>query len=261
MYQEFIPSRNVYVDRDDNGVVRQLVHAHAPVGSDARTPQLVAAEYLEHFGDLLGFEPRQLTSLGLPPADTIEDAPVEYRFLDEKHQFDTTTVAYYQTDLGLPVWQAGVAVQMKENPFRVISSQSTVHPDLGVKRPPTGAAKRAESLTEEELAPLLGLDKRTKGVNSWDRGSLKIERRALVIFRYERKRRLAIPASEPGEAPADERTAFAPPPPTLPLPPVGPTIEDGQHYVCAKIDFALGSRASGLLHWVAIIEVESLSVL
>ena len=45
------------------------------------------------------------------------------------------------------------------------------------------------------------------------------------------------------------------------MPPVADGIREGQHYVCARIDFALAGRTRGLLHWVALIEVDSLSVL
>ena len=155
MNQEFNLARNVYLDRDAKDVVRQLVHTHAPVRINAGTPQLAAASYLQDFGDLFGLASEQLENLGLPPSDTIENAPVEYRFLEEKHQFDTSTVAYDQTDLGIPVWQAGIAVQMKLNPFRVLSSQSTLHPDLEVKAPDKKKAKQAESMKEEELAALM----------------------------------------------------------------------------------------------------------
>ena len=113
MFQQFDSARNFYYDVDENGTVRQLLHTHAPVDSKAHTPQLAAAEYLQEFGPALGLTPPQLKNLSQPPSSTLEDAPVEYRFHMEKHQFDSATVAFYQTDLGLPVWQAGVAVQMK----------------------------------------------------------------------------------------------------------------------------------------------------
>ena len=49
--------------------------------------------------------------------------------------------------------------------------------------------------------------------------------------------------------------------PTLPLPPVAEHIREGHHYVCAKIKLALSGRLYRVLHWTAIIDVESLSVL
>jgi hypothetical protein len=260
MDQEFNSAQNVYIDRDKEGIVRQLLHTHAPVVSQARTPQLAAAEYLHRFGELLGLTSAQLRNLSLPPSSTIEDASVEYRFLTEKRQFDTATVAYYQTDLGLPIWQAGVAVQMKLNPFRFLSSQSTMHPDLNVRRPSSEAIKHAESINEEELMRQLGLESQPD-TRSWDRDSLKIERRQLVIYQYESAKR--VPPKPPviGVAERQEQSVTDSESPTLPLPPVATSIQEGQHYVCSKIDFALSIQSYGLLYWVAIIEVETLSVL
>src|SRR5438874_6886680 len=190
MNQKFDLAQNVYLDLDSQGIVRQLVHTHAPVVIQAATPQLAATSYLKEFGELLGLTSEQLKNLSLSPSRTIEDAPVEYRFLQEKHQFDSATVAFYQTDLGIPVWEAGVAVQLKLNPFRILSSQSTRHPDLKVKAPSKNKVKQAESVTQEELARLLGLQSKSKGGFAADRRSLKIEDRGLVIYQYESAKRV-----------------------------------------------------------------------
>jgi hypothetical protein len=235
------------------------LHLHAPVRSKAHTPQLVAAEYLHQFADLLGLTAGELKNLSLPPSPTIENAKVEYRFLQEKHQFDTATVAFYQTDLGLPVWQAGVAVQMKMNPFRVLSSQSTRHPDINVKRPSAEATRRAEAITETQLSHQLGLDQPN---GTWERDTLKIENRQLVIYQYERAKRVPIPPEPvPSDSTAKQQPALTGPPPTLPLPPVDNSIVEGHHYVCVKVNFILAIRPVGELHWVAIVEVNTLSVL
>ena len=255
MSQEFDQERNTYINRDPQGIARQLIHTHAPVLIDASTPRAAAADYLGQFREPLGLTPEHLQNLTSTPADAIQRAPVELRFSEEKGQFDTATVAYHQTDLGLPVWQAGVAVQMKVDPFRVMVSQSTIHPDLAVKRPPAKAVTAAKSIDEEQLARLLGLTDQPQAESGWDRGTLKIERRGLVIYRYEAAGR----ASAPPPA-AEHRAPFQSGVPTLPLPPVAEDIREGQHYVCARIDFGLGP-GSDVLHWVALIEVESLSVL
>jgi hypothetical protein len=253
--QEFDSERNAYIDRDPDGFARQLIHTHAPVLIDAPTPQAAAADYLRQFLEPLGLTPEQLGHLSSTPADTIGRAPVELRFSEEKRQFDTATVAYYQTALGLPVWQAGVAVQMKVDPFRVVVCQSTLHPDLEVKRPSAKAVTAAESIDEEQLARLLGLKDQPETESSWDPETLTIEGRGLVIYRYEAARRApASPPTDGREAPLQSGL------PTLPLPPVADHIRDGQHYVCARINFGL-SRGSYVLYWVALIDVESLSVL
>ncbi len=269
MNQEFNPAGNVYVDRDEHGVVRQLSHLNDPYVSLAHTPQLVVGDYLQRFADLIGLKPEQLKNLASSPSSTIENTSVEYRFLEEKNQFDTTTVGYYQTILGLPVWQAGLAIQIKQNPFRVLSSQSTQHPDLSVKKPSDEAIKRAESIGEIELASRLGLVNPAGGAGHFDLQSLKIEKRSLVVYRYEAAKRLPDPPPQtippqpnPNQpAPGLEDGFVGAPKPTLPLPPVADGIVERQHYVCVKIDFALNYLSIGLLHWVAILDVETLSVL
>ena len=262
MRQEFDLERNVYVDRDDAGIARQLLHTHAPVPVEARTPSLAADNYLHQFGDLLGLTSEHLEHLTARAATVVEDVPVELRFFEEKRQFDTTTVAYYQTALGLPVWQAGVAVQMKMDPPRVVVAQSTIHPDLVVKAPSKKALKTAESIDEGELARLLGLKHQSKGEYLWDAETLKIEKRGMVIYRYESAQRTHGSSPSDGESTGREAAGhFHPQHPSLPLPPVAQGIHEGQHYVCARFDFALGGRSRTQLHWVALVDVESLSVL
>ena len=97
----------------------------------------------------------------------------------------------------------------------------------------------------------------------WDRNSLKIEGRSLVIYRYESaKRAPPVPRSLPVKSVEHaHRHALASDVPTLPLPPVAARIHEGHHYVCAKIDFALSGRLYRILHWTALIDVESRSVL
>jgi hypothetical protein len=253
--QEFDSERNAYIDWDPDGFARQLIHTHAPVVIEATTAQAAAEDYLHQFREPLGLASEQLRHLSSTPADRIGRAPVELRFSEEKRQFDTATVAYQQTDLGLPVWQAGVAVQMKVDPFRVMVCQSTLHPDPEVKRPSTRAVTAAESIDEEQLAQLLGLKDQPESESSWDPESLTIEGRGLVIYRYEAARRAS--ASSPRDAREAPLQSGLP---ALPLPPVADDIRDGQHYVCAKVNFGL-SRGSYVLYWVALIDVESLSVL
>jgi zinc metalloprotease ZmpB len=253
--QEFDSERNAYIDRDPDGFARQLIHTHAPVVIEAATAQAAAEDYLHQFREPLGLASEELRHLSSPPANTLERAPVQLRFVEEKRQFDTATVVYAQTDLGLPVWRVGVAIQMSVDPFRVLTTQSTIHPGLEVKRPSTKAVTAAQSIDEEQLAGLLGLNDQPKTTSSWDPETLEIESRGLVIYRYEAARR--APATSPADGGEQSLRSGRP---TLPLPPLAEDIHDGQHYVCARIDFGL-SRGSSVLHWVALIDVESQSVL
>ena len=71
MNQEFDHARNVYLDRDAEGIGRQLSHTHAPVVIEGATVRHVAAAYLHRFGELLGLTSDQLKKSGLA---TIDDA-------------------------------------------------------------------------------------------------------------------------------------------------------------------------------------------
>ena len=72
----------------------------------AGTALVAAREYLEKFGGVLGIAPSELSNFGLPAETSPVDAGVEYRFDQEKPQFDTTTIVLAQTYFGLPVWEA-----------------------------------------------------------------------------------------------------------------------------------------------------------
>ncbi|MGH7210799.1 MAG: hypothetical protein ACREF1_04980, partial [Acetobacteraceae bacterium] len=93
MIQEFDRSRQVYVNRDAQGIARELLHFDHPVQIVERTPQLAAGDYLRRFGDLLGITASQLANLANPPSATLTQDGVEYRRLSEKSQFDTVTIA------------------------------------------------------------------------------------------------------------------------------------------------------------------------
>jgi len=255
MSQELNTARNVYLDTDEQGVVRGLLHFNEPFVSAAATPQLVAAEYLDNFSDLLGLEAEQLTRLGLSPGTQVTKDGVEYRFLLDKRLDGVETVAYQQTALSLPIWQAGLAVQIQTDPLRVLSSQSSRHPQVSVDPPSAAAVKRAEAIDEEELAARLGIGDHLAAKSARNK-ALTIQRRQLVIYRYEEKN---IFRDQPGEiieqpevAVLDRRADQSLP--VLPLRPIPDTIKEGQHYVCLKVDFGLNSPTfGGRLNWVAML--------
>src|SRR5262249_29250570 len=143
---------------------------------------------------------------------------VEYRFLSEKHQFDLTTVAFYQTCFGLPVWEAGLSITMKANPLRVVGAQSTLHPDLDVKRPPAPAMVTLKSPAAESLASSLGLAGRAR------HAAPLIDSQRFMFDRYGSARRADGWARTKREEPAFQAGG-----PGLPLPPVDSSIRDGRH--------------------------------
>jgi hypothetical protein len=259
MPAEFDESVNAHVNRDQDGVVRDVLHLEGPYLASAPTAQLAAQEYLRQYHELFGISLDELNSLSLAPAERPEPVDVEYRFLTEKAQFDTTVVTFSQTCLGLPVWEAGVSVQLRQNPLRVVSAQSTAHADVRVASPSDATVDRLVRLNERALARSLGLSGTVEGL---DRASLSIERRNLYVYRYEADQRVREPDqfAERGEKERGEeefRHSYQNPP----LPAVAEDIVDGNHYVVAATYFTLSTPTIPGLRWVALVDAETQAVL
>ena len=268
MRQELDVARNVYLDRDDQGIVRGLMHFNAPVEIDARTPQLVAANYLARFSDLLGVTAEELAQLSLSPGKQITKDGVELRFLQEKRNGGIVTVSYQQTILSLPIWEAGLAVQVQTSPFRVMSSQSSRHSEVSVDPPSAAEIKRAEAIDAEALAERLGIARRAKGDHA-KRGrakALAIHDKQLIVYRYSHDNIFRDRGGEIVERFEGTNAAFGEQPgstlPRLPLPPVPRSLKEGAHYVCLKVDFRVDVPAfGGRLNWLAILEVRTLAAI
>jgi hypothetical protein len=262
MSQRFDASRNTYVEFDPDGTVRELLHFDAPVEIDATTPQLAAAGYLASFAELLGLESGQLTGLSVSPGTQITTDGVEYRYLLEKQLEGMTTVSYQQTVLSLPIWEAGLAIQMQNSPFRVLSCQSSRHPAVEVSPPSAAAVRRAEKLTELELAGKLGIAESFSVEKTAQKEALRIDRRRLIVYQIERdnvfRDRPGTLVAERPEEPA--LAGVSSQLPTLPLPPIPDSLREGRHYVCLAVDFSLQMETLGRLNWVALLEIQSLAV-
>ena len=258
MPQESSNFAKAHVQRNNQGKVTGVLHVEELYLSHAPTPQLAAHEYLTKFSDVLEIPGSELNALGASPESTPTSDGPEYRLWSEKTQFDTTTVTFAQTCLGLPVWEAGLAVQIKLNPFRVIAALSTAHSNLSVERPSARSVKALESLQEEKLAQSLGLSAEE---HDFALDSLKIERKKLFVYRYESHQRIRE-GEEIISAPAhDEPALHSHHYPNPPLRPVPDLIEDGKHYVVEAVYFVLGVPGISNLRWVALVEAETLSVL
>src|ERR1700677_4938382 len=157
MFEEFDARTETRIVRDASGVARVLSHQDRFVATRAATPRLAAKDYLDRYGRLLGLRPQHLKNLLLPVEHTPTDAAVEYRLVAEKHQFDLTTVAFHQTYLGLPVWEAGLSVTMKHKPLRVIGARSTLHPTPKITGSSAKHLTTLQKLDAESLGRHLGL--------------------------------------------------------------------------------------------------------
>ena len=196
MYQQFERGRNVHINRDEQGIARDLLHYDKRGESNGRTAKLAAHDYLARYRDLLGVAAGEATTRALAKRAKVIDAGPELRLAAEKRHMDMTTVVYRQTHFGLPVWHSGVAVHMKQKPYRVVSAQSSRHADLDVKRPAAPVLARLKRLDAATLRKRLGL---AKSDRAFDPTTLKVDDVKLMIYRYKaakRSREKAKPASQ-----------------------------------------------------------------
>jgi zinc metalloprotease ZmpB len=248
MFEEFNPRTQNRIVRDESGVVRVLSHPEYHLVARASTPQLAAAAYLRRYGHLLGLRQPHLKYLASPVGHELTDAGVEYRFLAEKRQSDITAVAYHQTYLGLPIWEAGFSVTMKHKPFRVLGARSTLHSKLSLKR--SRATAPSQMLDGESLAESLGL------AGSARCGApLHISDQRLMIYQHDAER------LKHATVPPKRHAALRSGAPTLPLVRVHKSIRDGHHYIVRAVYFSFDLPPVRPLHWVALIETETSSVL
>src|SRR6266566_2220154 len=117
----FTITPGVEVERDREGVVRQLQHLQVPytVAEGLRaTPEELAGQYLREVAPIYGIDSSWLTSLGTPPEDKLTAEGVMLHIAAVNPVMETTVVSYVETDLALPIWEAGVTVVAHNNPLR-----------------------------------------------------------------------------------------------------------------------------------------------
>jgi zinc metalloprotease ZmpB len=261
--EKFNPKYATKITRDEQRNPRDLIH-HEHVPSKAASARGAAREYLHDCYGLIGTKVAELRNLHRRPERSLTKAGIEYRLYAEKPQFDTTTVAYYQTVFGLPIWEAGLAVHVKhasakraghkDAKFHIVGAQTTRHAKVRVRKPPAKALAQLKKLDAQTLAKVLGIG---GNKSAFDPKSLRILHRRLMVYRYEKAKRFVRPQ---GRAKTRRRDRVLDRP-TMPLPPVNRPIADGRHYVVAALDFSTDSGPFGTLHWIALVEAQTLCAL
>lgn len=254
MSHEFDGRAKAMIKRDDQGSVRDVLHVEEPFESQSGSAMLAAREYLDLHGALLGIATPELANFSLAAEATPIKAGVEYRFHQDKPQFDTTTVVFEQTYFGLPVWQAALTVHMQgRQPYVVTSAQSSRHASVDADMPSDKALQRAAKLDDKTLVRSLGVDQDPH----CEAASLKVLRQRLVVYRYAQAQRLL---SEPHAEPATQRPTTHLHP-TLKLPPPNDKLSEGRHYVALELTFSLTWRGIDAVPWLVLLELETLSPL
>jgi hypothetical protein len=227
---------NVSVQRDAEGSIRQLQHLHQPYRA-ANAPALLSARaafaaplrprdlaelYVRDVLPHYELEAEVALALDSLTANTPTEDGAQLRFASEKSVAGNATVSYVQTYHGVPVWRAGLAVRLEEEPMQVIGSQSTMLRDVSVETPPASAPYLPDLLTAEKVAQILGIHEPGNPLP-------RLNQARLFVFRYQAGQRTPPPPVNP----QDPAQGFNHPPLSLPLPQVAAGF--GQRLVPAAL--------------------------
>ena len=247
----------VSIRKDSAGRVRKLSHPRKPYSGSleaaaeavgARQPRELAEEYLREVLPQYQVEAGMATNLSAEVSGQMDDQEgPQLRLKEEKVLRDQATVLYSQTYMGLPIWEAGLAVQMRGRPFQVTGSQSSVHYEVSVELPEQDAPYLPDGIDETNLGSQLGVSGQPLTIND----------KRLLIYAYDAQDR----GNGVGEAPPDDEQQMHVAWPTLPVPEVSSEIRDQKHYVVSEILFSLKTAAWGDTNWSAFIEPRTGSVL
>lgn len=251
MDQRYDSRIEAFVVKDTSGLVRELLHIQKPFIAEAATPQALSAAYVQAMGPRFTIKPDEISELNLPPEDRIVKAGIQYRFAKQKQIMDTSTLEYVETYAGIRVWRAGLTVQVKHEPLRVISSQFTGLPIVSLRLPSRRII--AKKLNSKGIAGLFGLSTDAKPTTVV--APLRIKSTRLWIYKFDESARVP-PVTHRFDGSEDERSRY-----TLPMPELPNTIKDGDFYLVREIIFSYGLPFKHNLNWRALVDVATGAVL
>ena len=245
--------------------------------------QEAAETYLRHVSQTLKLESSELNNLRqvvsyLNP----REQGVEYHFSDEKLMFDTTTYAYYQTYLNVPVWASGVTVTVKQAPARVLASTNTSETDINARMPSGESIERfrrlfatAEKIDDRNVrvdterreigdpAAAEMLRKITSGARGLssapppEPATARLIRGRFFVYRYDPKKRVSSHSHLEPLAGDEEKSNEVD---EISLPPVPQSVREGDWYLVAEL--IMTSPFNGRpVNWRLLVEVETQAIL
>jgi hypothetical protein len=284
MEHEYRPDLKAQVAVDDEGKARHVLHTEEHWQSTEGDPRSAAIEYVRAQAGLLEVEDADLGRLEEAVSYTEpREEQDAYRLVDEKRQFDSSTFAFAQTYLNVPVWRTGISVTVKGEPGAIVESTNTTMAGVQAELPPEEAIARWRELTEvaerragdgEESAaatPSDGMVREALGLTGDgvettaalpDADRLRVNRGRFFVYRYDPDQRQ--PAVPEGAEAAGDRTLDLERDDvelTFPLPPVPDTIKPGGDYLVNEVVFGMPFAGIERLNWRALFEVETNAVL
>lgn len=232
------------------GIIALTEEKSAP--PTGRTPQESAQKFLLANAEQLGLSSGVSDTLSVRAGVAPTAEPLALRFESEKSMMDTATVAYVQTMFGLPIYQAGISVTTQGQDNAVSAASSTLHYDVKAELPKDGLVPLIPTGADASNG---AYDEKVRSAFAKIGPKLRINSTRLIVYRYDA-------ASRTDPHPQDRHDhGFGGEPPTLPLPPVPPSIKADTYYVVVEALFTFAIGGWGALNWRAFIEVETDAVL
>ena len=271
---------NANLIMDDSGRVLSIDHRDQYHEMPNVRGREAAETYLRDVSRTLKLESSELNNLHqvvsyLNP----REQDVEYHFSDEKPMFDTTTYAYYQTYLNVPVWASGVTVTVKQAPARVLASTNTSETGINARMPSGESIERFRQLfaaaekiddrnervsaqrPEAGAAPaaemLRSITSSARGLSSVptaEPATTRLIRGRFFIYRYDPKKRVSRHAHLEPLAGDEKRSS------EIDLPPVPQSIHEGDWYLVAELIMNLPFNGRSV-NWRLLVEVETQAIL
>jgi hypothetical protein len=292
MKTTYDPSLKAHVTIDNDNKVRHIRHSQEYWESEENVPRVSAEGYLNEVAGAYEIPQEQLQNLHKKVSfyDPREQG-VEYQLDEEKHQFDSTTVGYYQTFLNTPVWRKGLSVTIKKSPNRVVASTKNSEDDLQGTLPDKKSIENYKALFRQIAASRVALDPKLAG-EAEDEGEgqpeafvrnlvniaaaktpkaspnkpaqltdrMRLLNGRFFVYKYDPKKRFAGQPNPPDTKKIRE-VGEESDMPLLPLPTVNDKVKPGRAYLVAEIIFRLGGQGRSGLVWLILVEVQTGSIL
>ncbi|MBS1777373.1 MAG: hypothetical protein JSS64_13950 [Bacteroidetes bacterium] len=222
--------------------LRQIIHWLEPYtlpdNAEEETPTYLATSYMQDASEV--YESGELIDeMNVAPSVDLNKDFTQLRLLETVEKFNDLYFFYSQTYFGIPMWNQGMVVEVRQEPLEKRRSISSVdHNKISIPTPNPEALDNYSNITVSELESLLNVSEpNTAIINSSDN---------LCIYQYRSEKRIAGDLPE-GFLPEgyDRET----------LPDVSSDIVDGNYYIVRQVYFSLG------LHWRCFIEITTGSIL
>jgi len=256
---------------DNAGVVRGIKHQAYYVEAGLKGREAAVA-YIGKVASVLGISDSTIKQLEqrvnyFAPQELKEALQEKLQFSDEQTTMDSSTYTFYQTYLNTPVWEAGITVTLKHNPLMIIAASNTCVSGINAKMPSPETVQRYLQLfasAEKPDAELLNRNfKKTPkdevaslfkmfGLDS----NADLTRGRFFVYQYTEKQRV-VNHEQIQESQKNKAWGTVP---TLPLPSVPKTIQEGNWYMVAELFFQLPINGEPM-YWRALVEIETGTVL